>query len=150
MNKIFGVPILCCFVYNLPTSLKKPWLDIVLYCIRIIDIQEKSRLLKFCYVLATTAASSKGIFMASTYSTNQTNKECGICAINQSIFLRCLWWECIEKHDKNPFDVNLDFVHNFPGEIFTRFSGWAVQHNLTRCQCYKTALLRHWQTDTIS
>jgi len=85
--------------------------------------------------------------MFTTYSTNQTNKGCGMGAINQSIFLKCLWWECIEKHAKNPFDVNLDFVHNFSGEIFTRYSGWAVQHNLTRCQCNKTALLRHWQDE---
>ncbi len=35
---------------------------------------KKSRLLKFCYVPATSAASSKGIFVAATISSNQTNK----------------------------------------------------------------------------
>ncbi len=35
---------------------------------------KKSRLLKFCHVRATSAASSKGIFAAVTDSTNQKNK----------------------------------------------------------------------------
>ncbi len=35
---------------------------------------KKNRLLKFCYVPATSAASSKGIFVEVTNSTNQTNK----------------------------------------------------------------------------
>jgi hypothetical protein len=35
---------------------------------------KKSRLLEFCYVPATCAASSKGIFVLATNSTNQTNK----------------------------------------------------------------------------
>jgi hypothetical protein len=39
----------------------------------------KSRLLKFCYVPATSTASSKGIFVVVTNSTNQTNKAGGIC-----------------------------------------------------------------------
>jgi hypothetical protein len=34
----------------------------------------KSRLLKFCYVPTTCAASSNGLFAAATNSTNQTNK----------------------------------------------------------------------------
>ncbi len=38
---------------------------------------KKSRLLKFCYVPAASAASSKGIFAAATNSTNQTNKAGG-------------------------------------------------------------------------
>jgi hypothetical protein len=37
--------------------------------------QIKSRLLKFCYVPSASAASPKGIFVATTNSTNQTNKE---------------------------------------------------------------------------
>jgi len=36
-------------------------------------------LLKFCYVSATSAASFKGIFVADTNSTNQTNKAGGTC-----------------------------------------------------------------------
>ncbi len=32
----------------------------------------------FCYVLATSAASSNGIFAATTNSTNQTNKAGGV------------------------------------------------------------------------
>ncbi len=39
-----------------------------------IDISKIYRLLKFCYVLTTCAAYSKGIFAAATNSTNQTNK----------------------------------------------------------------------------
>ncbi len=35
---------------------------------------KKSRLLKFCYVPATSAAFSKGILAAANKSTNQTNK----------------------------------------------------------------------------
>ncbi len=35
---------------------------------------KNSRLLKFCYVPATSAAFSKGIFVVATNSTNQTNK----------------------------------------------------------------------------
>jgi hypothetical protein len=44
-----------------------------------IDIERKSRLLKFCYVPATSAASSKGLFAAATFSTNKTNKTGGTC-----------------------------------------------------------------------
>ncbi len=44
----------------------------------------KNRLLKFYYVTTTNACSSKGLFAAATYSTNQTNK--AVCVINQSIF----------------------------------------------------------------
>jgi hypothetical protein len=54
---------------------------------------KKSRLLKFCYVPAISAASSKGIFAAITNSTKKTS-EAGdglTGAINQSIFLRFLW-----------------------------------------------------------
>jgi hypothetical protein len=40
---------------------------------------KKSRLLKFCYVPATSAASSKGIFAAATNSINQTNKAVSTC-----------------------------------------------------------------------
>jgi hypothetical protein len=36
-------------------------------------------LLKFCYVPATSAASSKGIFAVATNITNQTNKAGGTC-----------------------------------------------------------------------
>ncbi len=39
---------------------------------------KKSRLYQFCYVPATSAASSKGIFEADTNSTNQTNKAGGM------------------------------------------------------------------------
>ncbi len=39
----------------------------------------KSRMLKFCYVPATSTASSKGIIAAATNSTNQTNKAGGSC-----------------------------------------------------------------------
>ncbi len=51
---------------------------------------KKSRLLKFCYVPTTSTAFSNGIFEVAINSTDQTNKE-GVCAINQSISLRCLW-----------------------------------------------------------
>ncbi len=44
-----------------------------------IDIERKSRLLKFCYVPATSIASSKGLFAAATFSTNKTNKAGGTC-----------------------------------------------------------------------
>jgi len=40
---------------------------------------KKSRLLKFCYVPATSAASSKGIFAAATNFTHQTNKAGSTC-----------------------------------------------------------------------
>jgi len=45
----------------------------------------------FCYVPATSTASSEGIFVAAANSTKQTKRQAG-CAINQSIFLRCLWF----------------------------------------------------------
>ncbi len=38
---------------------------------------KKSRLLKFCYMHAASAASSSGIFAAATNSINQTNKAGG-------------------------------------------------------------------------
>jgi len=38
---------------------------------------KKSALLKFCYVPVTGAASSKGIFVVATNSTNQTDKAGG-------------------------------------------------------------------------
>ncbi len=38
---------------------------------------KKIRLFKFCHVRTTNAASSKGIFVATTDSTNQTNKAGG-------------------------------------------------------------------------
>jgi hypothetical protein len=41
-------------------------------------ISEKSRLLKFCYVPATSAWSSEGIFAAATNSTNQANQASSI------------------------------------------------------------------------
>jgi hypothetical protein len=40
---------------------------------------KKSRLLKFCYVLATSTASSKGIFAGAFNSTHQTNMAGGTC-----------------------------------------------------------------------
>ncbi len=40
---------------------------------------KKSRLLEFCYVPATRAASSKGFFAPATNSTDQTNKGGGTC-----------------------------------------------------------------------
>jgi hypothetical protein len=40
---------------------------------------KKIRLLKFCYVPATSAALSKGIFAAATNGTNQTNKADSMC-----------------------------------------------------------------------
>ncbi len=43
------------------------------------DIKRNSRLLKFYYVPAISAASSKGIFAADTNSTNQTNKAGSSC-----------------------------------------------------------------------
>jgi hypothetical protein len=40
---------------------------------------KKSRLLKFCYVRAISAASSEGIFVKATNRTNQTNKAGVMC-----------------------------------------------------------------------
>ncbi len=40
---------------------------------------KKSKLVKFCYELATTATSSKGIFATATNRTNQTNKAGSMC-----------------------------------------------------------------------
>jgi hypothetical protein len=48
-------------------------------------ISKKSRLIKFYYVPATSACSSKGIFAAATNSTKQTNRQV-VRTINQSIF----------------------------------------------------------------
>ncbi len=42
-------------------------------------ISMKSRVLMFCYVPATSAYSSKGVFVAATNSTNQTNKAGSTC-----------------------------------------------------------------------
>ncbi len=42
---------------------------------------KKSRLLKFCYMPAISAAVFKGIFAAATNSTNQTNKAGGTCLV---------------------------------------------------------------------
>jgi len=39
---------------------------------------KKSSLFKFCYMPATSAASSKGIFAVANNSTNQTNKAGGM------------------------------------------------------------------------
>ncbi len=39
----------------------------------------KSRLLKFCYVHATNAASAEGIFAAATNNANQTNRAGSMC-----------------------------------------------------------------------
>ncbi len=44
-----------------------------------IDIKRKSKLIMFCYVLAISAASTKGICVAATNSTNQTNKAGSMC-----------------------------------------------------------------------
>jgi len=53
---------------------------------------KKSRLLKFCYVPATSTASSKGIlWQPLTVLTRQTSQ--AVRAIDQSIFLRCLWYQ---------------------------------------------------------
>ncbi len=40
---------------------------------------KKSRLIKFCFVLATSAAFSKDIFAPATNSTDQINKAGGTC-----------------------------------------------------------------------
>ncbi len=40
---------------------------------------KKSRLMKFCYALATSAAPSKDTFAVATNSTNQTNKAVSTC-----------------------------------------------------------------------
>jgi hypothetical protein len=51
---------------------------------------EKSRLLKFCYVPGASAAFSKGfLWYPLTVFTRQKMQV--VSAINQSIFLRCLW-----------------------------------------------------------
>ncbi len=39
----------------------------------------KNRFIKFCYLPATSTASSKGIFVAATNSANETNKAGGTC-----------------------------------------------------------------------
>jgi hypothetical protein len=44
-----------------------------------VDLEDFIGLLKLCYVLATSAGFSKGIFVAATNSTNQTNKADGAC-----------------------------------------------------------------------
>ncbi len=44
-----------------------------------IDIERESRLLKVCYVPATSAASSKGIFAPATNRNNHTCKAGGTC-----------------------------------------------------------------------
>jgi hypothetical protein len=41
--------------------------------------QKKSRLLEFCYLPGTSAASSKSIFWEATNSTNETNKAGSMC-----------------------------------------------------------------------
>jgi hypothetical protein len=62
-----------------------------------------SRLLKFCYVPATSAAFSRGIFAAATNSTNQTNKAGRTC--HWAVYLlRCLWpsHSVLSYHDFYP------------------------------------------------
>jgi hypothetical protein len=57
---------------------------------KVIDIKRKNRLVKVCYVASTSATSSKAFLLPPlTVLTGQTRQS--VHAINQSIFLRCLW-----------------------------------------------------------
>ncbi len=51
---------------------------------------KKSSLLKFCYVPAASAASSKGIFVGASNNTHKQMRQ-AVHAIYQTIFLRFLW-----------------------------------------------------------
>ncbi len=55
-----------------------------------VDIKSlQNRLLKVCYVPATSAGLPRLLFDAAINSANEANKA-GICAVNQSILHRCL------------------------------------------------------------
>ncbi len=53
-----------------------------------------------CYVLATNATGLAPFFVAATISNNETKRQ-AVCAINQSIFLRCLCAQGLEAYKKS-------------------------------------------------
>jgi hypothetical protein len=65
--------------YNLYDDLPTNIVDCLLCLSSAHRYLKKSRLFKLCYVPATNAAFSKGIFVAATNSTNQTNKAGSTC-----------------------------------------------------------------------
>jgi hypothetical protein len=83
---------------------------------------KKSRLLKFCYEPATSAASSKGIFAAQIVLARRA-----VPAISQSIFLRCLWY----KHLPHTHPYTHTNIHINASFTYTHI---LRAHNIYLCQ----------------
>ncbi len=77
----------------------------------------KSRLLKFCYVPATSAAFSKGIFVAATISTNKRNKAGSSC--HQSVYLSQMSMVWINTFNSHFFPFQKPYFR-FPDSHHTR------------------------------
>ncbi len=88
------------------------------------------RSLKVCCVPVASAASSKGIFVAAT---NSTNKAGSIC--HQSIFLRCLW----EQHTLATCNESLYSEKLWKGKA-NKNSTENIRTACIRHQCRKTTV----------
>jgi len=89
-----------------------------------INIKRQNRLLKVCYVLATSAGLPRLLFLLRplTVLIRQTRQE--VCTINQSVLLKCLWhWQSFFGKNVS----NSDRLCTCPGHL-----GW---HNTDRIIC---------------
>ncbi len=77
MYQLLALPFPRAFLWRLLTVLIRQTRQLVHTINQFIFL--RCLLLKFCCVPATSTASSKGIFVAATYSTNYTNKASGTC-----------------------------------------------------------------------
>jgi hypothetical protein len=62
----------------------------------VIDIESlQNRLLKFCYVPTTSTGLNRLLFLMRLLTVLMKQTRQALCAVKQSILLRCLWLKCL-------------------------------------------------------
>jgi hypothetical protein len=83
--------------------------DIKCLWVEVIDIKRKNRLLKVCYVPTTsTPFGPFSLFLLQPLTVLMRQTRQAVCAINQSIFLRCLWSRYITQITSTYSKCSLD------------------------------------------
>jgi hypothetical protein len=80
------ISMIMCYVYRC--------ISIIMSVVRTIDIKSlQNRLLKFCYVPATSASLPRLLFLLQPLTALMKQARQVVCAVKQTILLRCLWSE---------------------------------------------------------
>ena len=132
MNKKFWAPTQSCFIYKQVNA-------------QHIDVTRKNWLLKVSYVPATSVASSKGFskaFFLRPLTVLMRPTRQVVRAINQSIFLRCLWPRLRHSIQKKSYGAWESFFlccqilhknNNVFGKVIVEF-----QYNICKLNFYGT------------